>query len=100
MILNTDIGTWPSNNREFFRDSDPIFIDDEGNFVGYVPNTADREIQLQLPSNVGTYEVDTGAKVPAGERGQSHITVPPGSARFIFLGTQENAFLLRSMLAR
>ena len=99
VVQNSNVGTWPTN-KYAFADSDPIFIDDEGNLVGYVPFTNPMTINIAFKAGetpVDVFDIATGLQIPA--QGTNYgVDILPGSGKLLFLGTSVEALLLHGMM--
>jgi hypothetical protein len=99
VVQNSNVGTWPTN-KYAFADSDPIFIDDEGNLVGYVPFTNPMTINIAFKAGetpMDVFDIATGLQIPA--QGTNYgVDILPGSGKLLFLGTSVEALLLHGMM--
>ena len=99
VVQNSNVGTWPTN-KFAFADSDPIFIDDEGNLVGYVPFTNPMTVNIAFKAGetpVDVFDIATGLQIPA--QGTNYgVDILPGSGKLLFLGTSAEALLLHGMM--
>ncbi len=106
VVHNADVGTWPGESRNFFLDSDPIYIDDNGNLVDYKPHTEPAKVVL-TPKEVcacnqnfctcAIYALDS--KTTLTKRADEYILdVLPGSGTLIFVGPGDEAWQLRKLV--
>lgn len=89
VLHNANIGTWPGNSAAFFKDSDDVRIDGEGNLMGYKAFDKPLDVRFSLKNKeVGIYDVRTAQKlVPANA--QYNVSIAPGSGTLLFIGNQE-----------
>jgi len=95
VIQNSNVGSWPHNSRYFFKDSDQIRIDDEGNFVDYVPFNKPMDVHFSfVDSEVArqgkVYDIKSGKEL-VGKKGKYTVPVMPGSGILLFIGPDSEA---------
>ena len=98
VLHNANVGTWPENSRYFFRETDQIFINDEGDLMGYTPYRQPRDVTFNCTEELsaaagtieGVFDLATGEEVVAVD-GTYRVPVGPGSGRLVYLGTREQA---------
>lgn len=112
VLHNANVGSWPPDSgREFkdsdvvadrnlvgswrqFKDDDPIYIDDDGNLIGYVPLKAPLKFQFSLkndvPGNQKVFDLRTGQEITKQGAGYD-LSIEPGSGRLVFIGSQAEA---------
>jgi hypothetical protein len=96
VIQNSNVGTWPGNSAQFFKDSDDVRIDDDGNLVGYQPAGQPLEVHFTVKDGkADVFDVRTGAKLPQSG-GKYTARVGPGSGILVFIGTEQAAQALRA----
>jgi len=106
VLHNANVGTWPENSRHFFRKTDKIFVNDEGDLVGYVPHREPLPIAFSCPEELvqaagkadGVFDLATGREI-VGADGEYSVSVRPGSGVLVFLGTHEEASQLHKLVA-
>jgi hypothetical protein len=100
VLQNSNVGTWPGESRYIFKESDPIFINDEGSLVGFVPFRKPMDISFvvkQSDSNNKVFDIKTGKEI-SGKEGHYAIPIYPGSGTLIYLGTPEEAAMLHRLI--
>jgi len=106
VLHNANVGTWPANSRYFFRPTDKISINDEGDLVGYVPKreplpvrfTCSEELTRAAGKADGVFDLATGKEIDKVD-GEYTVPVRPGSGVLLFLGTREQALQLQKSVA-
>ncbi len=102
VLHNANVGTWPHNSRYFFKDNDQIFIDDDGNLVGYQGFTEPMESVFQITemrADDRAYDLATGVEITA-EEGNYSVFVAPGSGRLLFIGSEEESRKLQGLVRK
>lgn len=105
VLHNANVGTWPVNSRHFFRETDQIFINDEGDLVGYAPHreplpvefTRTQELAEAAGRIEGVFDLATGKEIVALD-GKYSVQVRPGSGMLVYLGTREQASQLHKLV--
>jgi len=102
VLQNSNVGTWPHNSRYSFKTTDKIYIDDEGNMVGYIPYKKPLDvhfsfIDMNMGMQTGVFDIKSGKEL-LKERGEYKMAVLPGSGKLIFIGSSEEADMLHQMI--
>lgn len=104
VIQNSNVGSWPEKNGDrAFKEDDQVYIDDEGNLVGYVPYTQPLDVHVSFratkmgePAKI--FDIMSGKEL-TGEKGQYEVSIMPGSGRLVFVGSCEEADKLHKMMS-
>ena len=98
VLHNANIGTWSGNSAQFFKDSDDVRIDDEGNLLGYKAFDKPLDVRFTLKDkNAGIYDVRTAKKLTA-TNAQYSVSIAPGSGTLLFIGSEAEALRMRQWL--
>ncbi len=104
VVQNGNVGKWPAASRHFFKENDPISIDDDGNLSGYVPRKEPMLVSVKFdkPKNrTSVFDIITGEEIPGigslGEESYS-LRLLPGSGTLLFLGSKEEARKIHEMI--
>lgn len=102
VLQNSNVGTWPHNSRYSFKATDQIYIDDEGNLVGYIPYKEPLDVHFSfsdtnLDMQTGVYDIKSGKEL-LKEAGEYKVAILPGSGKLIFIGSSEDADILHQMM--
>ncbi len=100
VLHNANVGTWPHNSRYFFKESDQIVIDEDGNLVDYQALTEPMEFVFQITemrADDRVYDLATGSEVIAKE-GDYSIPVAPGGGRLLFIGSEKESRKLQGLV--
>jgi len=102
VIYNANIGAWPGGSAPFFKDSDDVRIDNEGNLEGYQAFTKPMDIAFKLKEEktpTGIFDLKSGKQL---QPQKSIFTVPimPGSGTLLFLGSDNEAKKLHQLLGK
>ena len=102
VINNSNVGTWPGNSRDYFREDDPIYIDDEGNLLDYVPFEQPQEIHFSRVDSADNspgrvFDIKSCAEISCDNDGYK-VAVMPGSGRLLFIGSEREAKQLHQLM--
>lgn len=96
------MGTWPHDSKYSFKPTDLIYIDDEGNLVGYTPYKEPLDVHFSfidpnsdMQSDV--FEIKSGKEL-LKEAGEYKVPILPGSGELIFIGSSQEADILHQMI--
>jgi len=86
VLHNAEVGTWPDNDK--------IYIDSKGNLKDYKPFTdaVTALCEIAPARGEGVYDLVDGGEIKESEQDFNFvypIKIPPGSGKFIFVGTKE-----------
>jgi len=98
VLHNANAGTWPEDSRHFFKETDNIRINDQGDMVGYTPHRDAAAVKFTIPEAMtkaagkveGVFGLATGEEIKADD-GAFVAPVKPGSGRLVFLGARQQA---------
>lgn len=92
VLHNANIGTWPGGSGNFFKDSDDVYIDNEGNLTGYEGFDAPLDVHFTLKNESGpaVFDVKTGQQLTA-TNAQFKTSILPGSGVLLFIGDKTGA---------
>ena len=93
VIHNANVGRWPHGSRHFFSPHDDIRIDEQGNFVGYVPFTEPLAVKLSVQGEQPMFDVRTGARISGAD-----VSTAPGSATLVFVGPEDEVRRVQNWL--
>lgn len=116
VIHNANVGAWPPDSGHQYQDSDimedrnlfgswrqfkdddQVFIDDDGNLVGYIPLKAPLKVGFTLkdapPTGHKVFDVLSGKEIKKGKTGFA-VSIKPGSGTLVFVGSPQEARKLR-----
>ncbi len=102
VLHNANVGTWPANSANFFKDTDPIYIDDDGNLVGYKAFHNEMVVNCNITAQAnGTYLFDiVSFKQLPSHNGAYTTSIKPGSGKLLYFGNEEDARKLHDMVIR
>ncbi len=95
LLVNSDIGTWPCQGHEPFLEDDPVRVDDEGNLDGFVPFVKAREVHFSMTEASAIHDLKTSATIHPSVDNIWTVSIEPGSAALLFVGSDEEAERLR-----
>jgi hypothetical protein len=102
VIHNGNVGIGPANNAYVYKETADVKIDDDGNLLGYKafdkPMKARFEI-TELSENGGIYDLESGEQIENTD-GAYSVEIMPGSGKLLFVGTEEEANLLTSLVEK
>lgn len=102
VLHNAEVGTWPGNSARFFKDTDDVRIDNDGNLVGYEAARGPREVQFTLseaPKDAAVYNLADGKKLESAG-GRYTVAVGPGSGTLLFIGNEREMKTLGQWMNR
>ena len=85
IVHNADVGKWPCGSRFFFKQNDPIRIDDKGDFAEYIPHAAPRKIPFRAKCSRDENVFDLASGKCLSEPA---VEIAPGSGTLLFVGTE------------
>ncbi|OGV55883.1 MAG: hypothetical protein A2017_03730 [Lentisphaerae bacterium GWF2_44_16] len=105
VLHNANVGTWPENSRYFFRETDKIYISDQGELMGYVPNKEPLPVVFTCPEEItraagkveGMFDLKSGNEIVSAD-GKYTVNIKPGSGTLLFLGTREQVAKLHELV--
>ena len=99
ILHNANVGAWGANSRTFFKDSDDIRIDENGNLTGYTPFTGKQDVEFSVKGSDPVFDFASGREIELSD-GKGKTGILPGGGTVLFIGSRQEFERVKAQCAQ
>ena len=99
ILHNANVGAWGHDSRSFFKDSDDIRIDENGNLTGYTPFTGKQEVEFSVKGSAPVFDFASGKEIELSN-GKGKTGILPGGGTVLFIGSRQEFERVKAQCAQ